>query len=186
MTTRACAVGSVSRTGAVRRQPQAAVSTIKVSVSHRRPNIRRLLWSATGKARVRNRTPCRSARTGPWGEWHFPCVLPGQEERVSKRSFGILASVVGSAVGAWLWNRQRLARRTVQRADPGPRTRHGHLPQHSAPGGRRHHLRCGVWFQAEVGSAVGGSAVTVGGRWSGLLATRWPQLDHCRHADHGV
>ena len=38
----------------------------------------------------------------------------GQEERVNKRTFGILAGVVGSAVGAWLWNRQRMALRNDQ------------------------------------------------------------------------
>ena len=32
---------------------------------------------------------------------------------MSKRTFGILAGVVGSAVGAWFWNRQRLAQRNV-------------------------------------------------------------------------
>jgi hypothetical protein len=37
---------------------------------------------------------------------------------VSKRTFGILAGVVGSAVGAWLWNRQRMAQQTVQRLIP--------------------------------------------------------------------
>jgi hypothetical protein len=26
---------------------------------------------------------------------------------VTKRTYGILAGVIGSAVGAWLWNRQR-------------------------------------------------------------------------------
>jgi hypothetical protein len=29
------------------------------------------------------------------------------EGQVSKRTYGILAGVIGSAVGAWLWSRQR-------------------------------------------------------------------------------
>ena len=33
---------------------------------------------------------------------------------MTKRTFGILAGVVGSAVGAWFWNRQRLAQRDAQ------------------------------------------------------------------------
>ena len=37
---------------------------------------------------------------------------------MSKRTFGILAGVVGSAVGAWFWNRQRLAQRNVQELTP--------------------------------------------------------------------
>ena len=44
----------------------------------------------------------------------FPLRFAGQEERVSKRTFGILAGVVGSAVGAWFWNRRRIAQRNVQ------------------------------------------------------------------------
>ena len=38
---------------------------------------------------------------------------------MSKRTFGILASVVGSAVGAWWWTRQRTAAyNSAQRLTP--------------------------------------------------------------------
>ena len=118
MARRACTVGSVSRTGVVRRQPQAAASTVSVRVSQTRPSRRRLLWSAAERARVRTLTPSVSAKTGPGGEVAFRLRLGGQEERVSKRTFGILASVVGSAVGAWFWNRQRIAQRNIQELTP--------------------------------------------------------------------
>jgi len=61
----------------------------------------------------------------------LPLRFARQEERVSKRSFGILASVVGSAVGAWLWNRQRLARRNVQELIPA--REHGTVIFHNTP-----------------------------------------------------
>jgi hypothetical protein len=54
-----------------------------------------------------------------------------EEERMSKRTFGILAGVVGSAVGAWFWNRQRLARRHMQR--PTPAWDHGTVIFHNTP-----------------------------------------------------
>ena len=37
---------------------------------------------------------------------------------MSKRTFGILASMVGSAVGAWWWNRQRTAQQAAARLTP--------------------------------------------------------------------
>jgi hypothetical protein len=51
---------------------------------------------------------------------------------VSKRTFGILAGVVGSAVGAWFWNRQRLAQRNVERMLTIPRD-HGTVIFHNTP-----------------------------------------------------
>jgi hypothetical protein len=33
----------------------------------------------------------------------------GQEDTVTKRTYGILAGVLGSAIGAWWWNRQLAA-----------------------------------------------------------------------------
>jgi len=50
---------------------------------------------------------------------------------VSKRTFGILAGVVGSAVSAWLWNRQRAAQQTVQSLTPG--RDHGTVIFHNKP-----------------------------------------------------
>ena len=99
----------------MRRQPQEAASTVNMSVSQRRPNRRRLLWSAAGKASVRARTTWVGAKTGPGGKLAFRLRFLREEERVSKRTFGILVGVVGSAVGAWFWNRQRLAQRNVER-----------------------------------------------------------------------
>lgn len=37
---------------------------------------------------------------------------------MSKRTFGILAGVVGSAMGAWWWNRQRTGVRGDQHLTP--------------------------------------------------------------------
>jgi hypothetical protein len=50
---------------------------------------------------------------------------------VSKRTFGILASVVGSAMGAWWWNRQRMALRNDQRLTPA--REHGTVIFHNTP-----------------------------------------------------
>ena len=50
---------------------------------------------------------------------------------MSKRTFGILAGVVGSAVGAWLWNRQRLALRNM--AELTPAREHGTVIFHNTP-----------------------------------------------------
>ena len=50
---------------------------------------------------------------------------------MNKRTFGILAGVVGSAVGAWFWNRQRLARRNVERLTPD--RDHGTVIFHNTP-----------------------------------------------------
>jgi hypothetical protein len=50
---------------------------------------------------------------------------------VSKRTFGILASVVGSAVGAWLWNRQRMSMRNDQHLLPA--REHGTVIFHNTP-----------------------------------------------------
>ena len=55
----------------------------------------------------------------------------GQEERVTKRTFGILAGVVSSAVGAWLLNRQRIAVRNVQRL--ASKREHGTVIFHNTP-----------------------------------------------------
>jgi len=61
----------------------------------------------------------------------FRLRFAGQEERVSKRTFGILAGVVGSAVGAWFWNRQRIAQRNVHEVT---RARdHGTVIFHNTP-----------------------------------------------------
>jgi hypothetical protein len=37
----------------------------------------------------------------------------GLEATLSKRTYGILASVIGSAIGAWWWSRRRTQRTTV-------------------------------------------------------------------------
>ena len=50
---------------------------------------------------------------------------------MSKRTFGILAGVVGSAVGAWLWNRQRLAQRNAVEVTPA--RDHGTVIFHNTP-----------------------------------------------------
>jgi len=54
-----------------------------------------------------------------------------QEERVTKRTFGILAGVVGSAVGAWLLNRQRVAMQDAQRL--AAKRDHGTVIFHNTP-----------------------------------------------------
>jgi hypothetical protein len=61
----------------------------------------------------------------------FRLRFDGQEERVSKTTFGILAGVVGSAVGAWFWNRQRFAQRNVQELTPA--REHGTVIFHNTP-----------------------------------------------------
>jgi hypothetical protein len=61
----------------------------------------------------------------------FRLRFAGQEERVNKRTLGILAGVVGSAVGAWLLNRQRLAARSAQRL--AHRRDHGTVIFHNTP-----------------------------------------------------
>jgi hypothetical protein len=61
----------------------------------------------------------------------FPLRFAGQEERVSKRTFGILAGFVGSAVGAWFWNRQRMAQRNVQQLTQA--RDHGTVIFHNTP-----------------------------------------------------
>jgi len=50
---------------------------------------------------------------------------------VSKRTFGILAGVVGSAVGAWWWNRQRVAQESVRQLTPA--RDHGTVIFHHTP-----------------------------------------------------
>jgi hypothetical protein len=50
---------------------------------------------------------------------------------VSKRTFGILAGVVGSAVGAWWWNRQRVAQESVRQLTPA--RDHGTVIFHNTP-----------------------------------------------------
>ena len=50
---------------------------------------------------------------------------------MSKRTFGILAGVVGSAVGAWLWNRQRLSLQNDQHLIPA--REHGTVIFHNTP-----------------------------------------------------
>jgi hypothetical protein len=46
------------------------------------------------------------------------------------RTFGILAGVIGSAVGAWFWSRQR----AMAAAQPRPRSRdHGTVIFHNTP-----------------------------------------------------
>jgi hypothetical protein len=61
----------------------------------------------------------------------FRLRLLGAEERVSKRTFGILAGFVGSAVGAWFWNRQRMALRSAQHLTPV--REHGTVIFHNTP-----------------------------------------------------
>ena len=47
---------------------------------------------------------------GPSAPWHFDCDLQGEGgTRLNKRTLGILAGVVGSAIGTWWWARQRTA-----------------------------------------------------------------------------
>ena len=65
------------------------------------------------------------------GQMAFRLRFVGQEERVSKTTFGILAGVVGSAVGAWLWNRQRITQRNVQELTPA--RDHGTVIFHNTP-----------------------------------------------------
>ena len=50
---------------------------------------------------------------------------------MSKRTFGILAGFVGSAVGAWYWNRQRIAQRNRQELTPA--RDHGTVIFHNTP-----------------------------------------------------
>ena len=50
---------------------------------------------------------------------------------MSKRTFGILAGVVGSAVGAWWWNRQRTSDYNAQRLTPA--RDHGTVIFHNTP-----------------------------------------------------
>jgi hypothetical protein len=38
---------------------------------------------------------------------------------LSRRTYGILATVIGSAVGAWWWTRQRAGSTSAERADRG-------------------------------------------------------------------
>jgi hypothetical protein len=61
----------------------------------------------------------------------FRLRFAGQEKRMTKRTFGILAGVVGSVVGAWFWNRQRLAGRNVQELTPA--RDHGTVIFHNTP-----------------------------------------------------
>jgi hypothetical protein len=58
--------------------------------------------------------------------------LSGQEgSPLSKRTFGILAGVVGSAMGAWWWARQRNAEALRQRRTPA--RDHGTVIFHNTP-----------------------------------------------------
>ena len=50
---------------------------------------------------------------------------------MSKTTFGILAGVVGSAVGAWFWNRQRMAQRNALERTPA--RDHGTVIFHNTP-----------------------------------------------------
>jgi hypothetical protein len=50
---------------------------------------------------------------------------------VSKRTFGFLAGVVGSAVGAWFWNRQRMAHQSAPSLTPA--RDHGTVIFHNTP-----------------------------------------------------
>ena len=50
---------------------------------------------------------------------------------MSKRTFGILAGMVGSVVGAWWWNQQRIAQQNARRLT---RARdHGTVIFHNTP-----------------------------------------------------
>ena len=53
------------------------------------------------------------------GEWHWRCSAQVVEGQLSTRTLGILAGVVGSALGAWLWTTQRGSRTSTQ--VPAPR-----------------------------------------------------------------
>ena len=62
----------------------------------------------------------------------LPLRFAEQEgRRLSKRTFGILAGVVGSAVGAWWWNRQRAAEYNAQQLTPA--REHGTVIFHNTP-----------------------------------------------------
>lgn len=50
---------------------------------------------------------------------------------MSKRTLGILAGMVGSAVGAWWFARQRSMRRPLQRLTPA--REHGEVIFHNTP-----------------------------------------------------
>jgi hypothetical protein len=51
---------------------------------------------------------------------HRRSPLPRFKEAiVSRRTYGILASVVGSALGAWWWTRERAAQTTAEPDDRG-------------------------------------------------------------------
>jgi hypothetical protein len=52
---------------------------------------------------------------------HGICVAIGfhQEDVLSTRTYGILAGVIGSAIGAWWWARQRGASTTVAERERG-------------------------------------------------------------------
>ena len=50
---------------------------------------------------------------------------------MTKRTLSILAGVVGSAVGAWLLNRQRIASRNMARL--APKRDHGTVIFHNTP-----------------------------------------------------
>ena len=58
--------------------------------------------------------------------------LRGQEAHaLSKRTFGLMAGVLGSAVGAWLWSRQRLNQRAALQLTPA--RDHGTVIFHNTP-----------------------------------------------------
>jgi hypothetical protein len=56
--------------------------------------------------------------------------LRQEDIRVSKRTFGLVAGVLGSAVGAWLWSRQRWNARS---AGQTPSRDHGTVIYHNNP-----------------------------------------------------
>jgi hypothetical protein len=51
--------------------------------------------------------------------WHPCCVIRIEEALLSTRTYSILASVIGTAVGAWWWRRHRSASTSAPARDNG-------------------------------------------------------------------
>jgi hypothetical protein len=112
------ACGEVSSGGAARLQPAAAKTVNTPTVSQVRDTQRGQEDSCDGRARVRVRTRGCAANRGPI-PWHSLCHLDrGKGGLLSRRTLGILAGMVGSALGAWCWARYRSPEQSGQRLAP--------------------------------------------------------------------
>src|SRR4029453_12333326 len=119
------ACGEGWRGGTAPWQPAAAKTVNTPTVSQVRDTQRGQEDSYDGRARVRVRTRGCAANRGPIPRHSLCHMNRGKGGLLSRRTLGILAGLVGSAVGAWCWARYRSPEQSRQRLPPRPPPRGG-------------------------------------------------------------